>query len=70
MKRLAVMIIAAAALAGCGVESTTAVATGAVVKKQELEEGQKTQQRAQQKIDQAVEVMNQRAQQSQDTNAR
>jgi len=70
MKRLAGIVIAAAALAGCGVESTTAVATGAVVKKQELEEGQKTQQRAQQKIDQAVELMNQRAQQSQDTNAR
>lgn len=63
-------VIAAAALAGCGVESTTAVATGAAIKKQELEEGQKTQQRMQQKIDQAVEQMNQRAQQSHDTNAR
>lgn len=63
-------IIAVAALAGCGVESTTAVATGAAIKKQELEEGQKTQQRMQQKIDQAVEQMNQRAQQSHDTNAR
>ena len=51
-------------------ESTTAVATGAAIKKQELEEGQKTQQRMQQKIDQAVEQMNQRAQQSHDTNAR
>jgi len=69
MKHFAGMMVLAA-LAGCGVESTTAVATGAVVKKQELEEGQKTQQRAQQKIDQAVEQMNQRAQQSDDTNAR
>ena len=69
MKQLA-WIIAVAALAGCGVESTTAVATGAAIKKQELEEGQKTQQRMQQKIDQAVEQMNQRAQQSHDTNAR
>ena len=51
-------------------ESTTAVATGAAIKKQELEEGQKTQQRMQQKIDQAVEQMNQRAQQSHDTNPR
>ena len=69
MKHFAWMMVLAA-LAGCGVESTTAVATGAVVKKQELEEGQKMQQRAQQKIDQAVEQMNQRAQQSDDTNAR
>jgi hypothetical protein len=67
---VAAIIAVTAALAGCGVESTTAVATGAAIKKQELEEGQKTQQRAQQKIDQAVELMNQRAQQSQDTNAR
>ena len=58
------------ALAGCGVETTTAVATGAAIKKQEVEEGQKTQQRAQQRIDQAVQQMNQRAQQSHDTNSR
>ena len=64
------MLIAVAALAGCGVETTTAVATGAVIKKQELEQGKKNQERAQQKIDQAVEQMNQRAQQSHDTNAR
>lgn len=70
MKHLAWIIAVTAVLAGCGVESTTAVATGALVKKRELEEGQKTQQRAQQKIEQAVELMHQRAQQSQDTNAR
>lgn len=63
-------IMVVATLTGCGVETTTAVATGAAIKKQELEEGQKTQQRMQQKIDQAVEQMNQRAQQSHDTNAR
>lgn len=68
--KLIAWIIAAVALAGCGVESTSAVATGAVIKKRELEEGQKAQQRAQQKIDQAVQLMNQRAQQSQDTDAR
>ncbi|HET9663898.1 MAG TPA: hypothetical protein VFP00_06695 [Burkholderiales bacterium] len=63
-------MIVIAMLAGCGVETTTAVATGAAIKKQEVEEGQKMQQRAQQKIDQAVEQMNQRAQQAHDTNAR
>jgi hypothetical protein len=62
--------LVAIALAGCGVETTTAVATGAAIKKQEVEEGQKTQQRAQQRIDQAVQQMNQRAQQSHDTNSR
>lgn len=70
MRRVSLMIIIAASLSGCGVETTTAVATGAAIKKQEVEEGQKMQQRAQQKIDQAVEQMNQRAQQAHDTNAR
>jgi hypothetical protein len=69
MKQISLAIIVAV-LAGCGVETTTAVATGAAIKKQELEEGQKTQQRAEQRIDQAVRQMNQRAQQSHDTNAR
>jgi hypothetical protein len=69
MKQISWAIIVAV-LAGCGVETTTAVATGAAIKKQELEEGQKTQQRAEQRIDQAVRQMNQRAQQSHDTNAR
>ncbi|MGQ0524077.1 MAG: hypothetical protein ACT4P8_10500 [Betaproteobacteria bacterium] len=70
MRRIPLMIIVAASLAGCGVETTTAVATGAAIKKQEVEEGQKMQQRAGEKIDQAVQQMNQRAQQSHDTNAR
>ncbi|HEX6003117.1 MAG TPA: hypothetical protein VFZ14_03880 [Burkholderiales bacterium] len=69
MKRLACIVVIAA-LAGCGVESATAVATGAAIKKRELEEGQKTQQRMQQKIDQAMQQMNERAQHSQDTDAR
>ena len=69
MKQISWAIIVAV-LAGCGVETTTAVATGAAIKKQEVEEGQKTQQRAEQRIDQAVQQMNQRAQQSHDTNAR
>jgi small-conductance mechanosensitive channel len=64
------VVLVAIALTGCGVETTTAVATGAAIKKQEIEEGQKTQQRAQQRIDQAVQQMNQRAQQSHDTNSR
>jgi TolA-binding protein len=59
-------ILAAAALAGCGVEVATTAATGASIKKQEMQEGQKTMQRAQQKIDAAVGQMQQRAGQSAD----
>lgn len=62
MKSLVVMI-AAAMVAGCGAEVATTAATGAAIKKQELEEGMKTQERAQQKINGAMEQMQQRAQQ-------
>ena len=54
-------MLAAAALAGCGVETATTAATAASIKKQELEQGQKTLQRAQEKIDAAVVQMQQRA---------
>ncbi|MEK6593559.1 MAG: hypothetical protein AABZ67_10785 [Pseudomonadota bacterium] len=57
-------MIAAAMLAGCGAEVATTAATGAAIKKQELEEGMKTQERAQQKINEAMEQTQQRAQQS------
>lgn len=59
MKTLLVLV-AAAALAGCGVDSMSAAATGAAIKKQELEQGQKTIQQSQQKIDAAVQQMQQR----------
>jgi curli biogenesis system outer membrane secretion channel CsgG len=54
----------AAALAGCGVETASTAATAASIKKQELQEGQKTMERAQQKIDGAVQQMQQRTQSS------
>lgn len=63
MKSLVVMI-AAAMLAGCGAEVASTAATGAAIKKQEVEEGMKTQERAQQKINEAMEQVQQRAQQS------
>jgi hypothetical protein len=59
MKTLLV-IAATAALAGCGVDTMSAAATGAAIKKQELEQGQKTMQQSQQKIDAAVQQMQQR----------
>ena len=60
MKTL-VAVAAAAMLAGCGLDVATSAATGASIKKQELEQGQKTMQQAQQKIDGAMQQMQQRA---------
>jgi hypothetical protein len=59
MKTLLV-IAATAAFAGCGVETATTAATAGSIKKQELQQGQKTMQHAQQKIDGAVQHMQQR----------
>ena len=53
-------IAMAGALAGCGVETASTAATAASIKKQELEEGKKTMERAQQKIDGAMQQMQQR----------
>ena len=59
-------ILALAALAGCGVETATTAATGAAVKKQEVEAGKKAMGEAQQKIGQAVDQMQQRAEKDAD----
>ena len=56
---LVTMALAAAALAGCGPDTMTAAATGASIKKQELEQGQKTLQHAQDKINQATQQLHQ-----------
>lgn len=68
--RLVMIAIAAVLIAGCGIETVGTAATGAQIKKQELEEAKKTQQRAQQKIEQATQQMQERAQKSDDTDAR
>ena len=60
MKRL-IALTAVAVLAGCGVETASTAATAAALKKQEVEQGQKTMQRAQQKIDSALQQSQQRA---------
>ncbi len=60
MKTLLVIAVTAA-LAGCGVEAVGTAATAASIKKQELEQGQKTMQQSQQKIDAAMQQMQQRA---------
>ena len=59
--RTLLALAAALALAGCGVETASTAATAAAVKKQEIEQGQKTMQQTQEKIDNAVQQMQQRA---------
>jgi NifU-like protein involved in Fe-S cluster formation len=60
MKTL-LLIVAAAALAGCGLETASTAATAASIKKRELEEGKKTMQQTQQKIDGAMQQVQQRS---------
>ena len=61
MKTLLVMAAATALVAGCGVEAVGTAATAASIKKQELEQGKRTMEQAQQKIDAAVQQMQTRA---------
>jgi len=60
MKRI-IALIAAAALAGCGVETATTAATVAAAKKQEIEQGKKTMEKMQQDIGKAAEQTQQSA---------
>ena len=61
------IVMAVAWLAGCGAETATTAATGASIKKQEAEQGKKTQEQAQQKIDRAMDQLQQSAQQRGDS---
>jgi hypothetical protein len=53
--KLAIALLSAAALAACGVETAGTAATAASIKKQEVEQGMKTLDQAQQKIGKAME---------------
>jgi hypothetical protein len=57
-----VAAFAATLLAACGVETAGTAATGAAIKKQELDAAKRTQQNAQQKIDGATKAMQDSAQ--------
>jgi hypothetical protein len=57
-----VAALATVLLAACGVETAGTAATGAAIKKQEIEEGKRTQQRSTEKIDQATKAMQESAQ--------
>ncbi len=54
-----IFLIAAATLTGCGIETASTAATAAALKKQEIEQGKKTMEQAQQKIGNAMEQMQQ-----------
>lgn len=56
-----IAIFALIALAGCGVETATTAATGAAIKKQEIEEGKKTMEQAQARVSKAMEQVQERA---------
>jgi len=60
MKAL-VAAIAAVLLAGCGLDAASTAATGAAIKKQELDQGKKTMEQAQQKINDALQLQQQRS---------
>jgi Ni/Co efflux regulator RcnB len=59
MKKLLVIAVAAA-LSGCGVETAATAASAASIKKQELEQGRKSMQQAQTKIDGTMQQLQQR----------
>jgi len=58
------LLVALLVLAGCGIESASTAATAAALKKQEVEQGRKTLEQFQQKLDQANQVAQQRAEQA------
>ena len=65
--RLVLFALCAAALAGCGVETMGTAATAAALKKQELEQGKTTMQQFNQKLGQAMQQTERRAQQADET---
>ena len=64
--RQIIALVAAAALAGCGVETATTAATIAAAKKQELEQGKKTMEQMKQNIGKATEQMQQSTERADD----
>jgi small-conductance mechanosensitive channel len=62
--RQTLLVLVLVALAGCGVETA---ATGAALKKQEIEQGKKTLDQVQQSLDQATRQMQQSAEAQRDS---
>ena len=64
--RLMILLASITLLSGCGVDTATTAATGASIKKQEVEEGKRTQERAGQRVEQMQDQMRECAQQAAD----
>ena len=63
MKTIGLLVVLLV-LAGCGIESASTAATAAALKKQEVEQGRKTLEQFQQKLDQANQTAQQRTEQA------
>jgi hypothetical protein len=61
-------VLVLALVSGCGAETMGAAATGAAIKKQELQQGQQTMEQSKAKIDQAMQLQQQRVDQSAERN--
>ena len=59
-------LLTLALLAGCGADTMSAAATAAAIKKQELQQGQRTMEQSKEKIGKAMELEQQRANQGTD----
>ena len=64
--RITVALVVIAVLAGCGVETATTAATVAAAKKQEIEQGKKTMDQAQDNIAKTMEQAQQNAERRED----
>ena len=62
--KIVCLLMALFVLAGCGIESASTAVTAAALKKQEVEQGRKTLEQFQQKLDQANQAAQQRAEQA------
>jgi hypothetical protein len=63
MKRWLSVVCATALIAGCGADVATTAATGAAIKKQEMDAGKQLKETADKKIDAAAQAIQQRAEQ-------
>ena len=69
MKRYGTLIVVSLVLLyGCGAEPLGAAATGAQIKKREIEQGQRTMEQAKNRIGEAMQVQQQRADQAGERN--
>jgi len=65
--KIAICLAMILPLTACGVETASTAATAAALKKQEIEQGQKTMEQFQQKLDQVNQQAQQRTEQAADS---